>query len=103
MRSPNDAELMLEYEARGICGVRIREADEDSVQEAFGTVIKVVASEAGAEFTSAPVETRQVGGVRTTYRAYSFPRDGRRAHLALTTAERPIGAQQHLMTFGFVK
>jgi hypothetical protein len=103
VRSPSDAELMLDYDARGICGLRLREADETSVHDAFEAVIKGAASGAGAEITSKPAEVRQVDDVRTTYRAYSFPLGGRIAHLALTTAERPVGAQQHFMTFGFVK
>jgi len=103
VRSPRDAEFMLDYDARGICGLRLREADELSVRHAFEAVIKGAAKGAGAELTSEPASEEQVNGTRTTYKAYSFPLGGRTAYLAVTTAERPIGAQQHFMTFGFVK
>ena len=103
VRSPNNAELMLDYTASGICGLRIREADETSVRDAFEAVMKGVAKGAGAELASEVPEVRQVDGARTTYKAYSFPIGARTAHLALTTADRPVGAQQHFMTFGFVQ
>ena len=103
VRSPNDAELMLDYEARGICGLRIREADETSVRETFEAVMTQVANSAGAELVSEKPEVRQSDDARITYTAYSFPMGGRIAHLALSTADRPVGAQQHFMTFSFVK
>jgi hypothetical protein len=106
VRSPHDAEFMLDYDARGICGLRLKEADELSVRDAFEAFVKGIkraVSGAGAELTSEPALEKQVNGTRTTYKGYSFPVGGRTAYLALTTAERPIGAQQHFMTFGFVK
>jgi hypothetical protein len=103
VRSPTDAEFMLDYDARGICGLRLREADERSVRDAFEAVISGAASGAGAELTSKPSHSGKARGTRTTYRAYSFPLGGRIAHLALTTAERPVGPQQHYMTFSFVR
>nr|WP_144033738.1 hypothetical protein [Sphingomonas laterariae] len=103
VRSPNNAELMLDYTASGICGLRIREADETSVRDAFEAVMKGVAKGAGAELTSEKPEVRQVDGARTIYKAYSFPMGVRTAHFGLTTADRPVGAQQHFMTFGFVQ
>lgn len=103
VRSPSDAELMLDYNPQGICGLRIRQADEASVRDAFKALVDGVASGTGSELTSEPSEIRTVNGVQTTYTAYSLPLGGRTAHLALTTTEQPIGEQQHFMTFGFVK
>lgn len=103
VRSPNSAELLLDYDSRGVCGLRIREADEASVREKFEAMVKGVANSAGAELASESPLVRQVDGIRTTYNAYSIPIGGRTAHLALTTAERPVGGQQHFMTFGFVQ
>lgn len=103
VRSPNNAELMLDYEARGICGLRIREADEKSVRDGFEAAAAALAEGAGAELISEPAKVKEVQGARTTYRAYSFALVGRTAHLALTTADRPVGEQQHFMTFGFVQ
>jgi hypothetical protein len=94
---------MLDYDTRGTCGVRLKEAEEGAVRDAFEAVMIGVARGAGAELVSEPAQVRQVNGIRTTYKTYSFPLDGRTALLALTTAERPVGAQQHFMTFGFVK
>jgi hypothetical protein len=103
VRSPNNAELMLDYEARGICGLRIREADEASVNEAFEGLVKGVAKAAGVELTTRPPEARVVDGARTTYKAYSVTMGARTAALILTSADRTVGGQQHFMTFGFVK
>lgn len=103
VRSPRDAKLMLDFEERGICGVRILEADEKSVREAFDQMVRGAASAEGVEPTPKPSETETVSGVQTTFIAYELPIGGRTAVVALTTAERPVGEQQHFMTFGFLK
>jgi hypothetical protein len=99
VRSPNDGALMLDYTAAGVCGVRISEAEETSVREAFNEFVAAVAAGSNAAVTSAPPEDRMVGNVRTTYAARSLLINGQTAHLALTTAERPVGENQHFMTF----
>ena len=107
VRSPNDAEIMLDYDNRGICGVRIREADEASVQAAFAAIARDLAMKTSeddaGEFSSRNPEVRDVDGVRITYTAHSFPLGNRQAILALTTAEETVGEQQHFMTFAFVE
>lgn len=103
IRSPRDAVLVLDYESRGICGVRIVDADEASVKSAFSAFAKSTASAAGAELSSQSPTVRDEGGARLTYQTYSYQITGRNALLALTTADKRSGAQQHFMTFGFVK
>jgi hypothetical protein len=101
VRSPNNAELMLDFEARGICGLRVREADESAMRDAFETVVKDVATRAGVQPKLEASEIRKVSGVVTTYRAYSFDFGGSTTRLALTSAPRQVADQQHFMTFSF--
>lgn len=99
IRSPKNAELMLDYDTRGVCSLRLKEGDEQSVRDAFEALIKGAASSVGAELISQEAEEGETNNVRTTYRAHSLTLSGRTAHIALTTAEQPIGFQQHYMTF----
>lgn len=103
IRSPHQAELLLEYEPRGICGVRIADSDELSVQQAFEAAARTAAARVGTEVRSEPALVKYVDGVRTTYQAFAYSDGGRTAHLAVTTAERRLGMQQHFMTFGYVE
>lgn len=100
IRSPNDAQILLEYEARGICAVRIADAEKDAVKEAFGILAHQVA--AGAEIMSKPDEVTNVAGVPRTYSAYSFVLNGRTVIFALSSMDRRVDEEQHLLTFGYL-
>lgn len=103
VRSPRDAQFMLEYNTLGLCGVRLKEADEDAVINAFESVMKRIVAGTGAELAASKPEKKVISGIDTTYRTYTFPFGGQNAHLALTTAKKPVGSVQHFMTFGVVK
>ncbi len=103
VRSPHNAQLLLEFDARGICAVRIADADEASVQRAFKAITAGIAQEAGAQLLEGPTDTRTQNGARLTSKDYVIQQGGRKMHFGLTTANRRVGDQQHLMTFALVK
>lgn len=98
MASPNAAQLLLEYTSDGICGVRIADADEKSVQEAFATLVQQSAS--GEKMDSSEPEVTKENGVQRTYRTYTFPFNGRKSLFAISTLDHRVGPQQHFLTFG---
>lgn len=96
--SPNSAQLLLEYTSDGICGVRIADADEKSVQDAFATMIEQ--NSVGQKVTtSEPVITKEAGAQRT-YHTYNFAVGGKKTLFAISTMDHRVGPQQHLLTFG---
>jgi hypothetical protein len=103
IRTPHNAEVMLEYTPRGICMARVLEADTSSMR----TLMHVLADWLGKKL-GAPVETGQPrvtaqGDTKLTYVSYMVPIGGRKAHVALTSADRRVEPQQHLMTFAYVE
>lgn len=96
--SPNHAQLLLEYTADGICGVRIADADEKSVQSAFAALVEQ--NSGGQKVDSSTSEVTHESGAQRTYRTYSLTFSGKKSLFAISTMDRRIGSEQHLMTFG---
>lgn len=103
IRSPNDAELLLTYDADGICGVSIGEADAAAVRATFEAMATGVAKGRGTELTSRKPIEQNSDRIPTTYFEYSIPLGTRNAHLSLTSAQQPVSGKQHHMTFTFVQ
>ncbi|MEO8723179.1 MAG: hypothetical protein ABI395_06590 [Sphingobium sp.] len=101
VRSPSDAQLLLGYTASGICEIRIAEAEEPAVVARFADLIASFGSAVHGQST--PPQLRSEDGAARTFRTYEFDRSGKHALIALTTSDKKVGAQQHLITFGFVK
>ena len=101
VRSPSNAQLLLGYVPLGICEVRIAEADESSVVASFGDLTSSLQASAKGELSKP--ETSSQDEAHITYRTYRFDRSGRHALIALSSSDKKIGAQQHLITFGFVQ
>lgn len=103
VRSPRNAQLLLEFDARGICAVRIANADEASVQRAFKALAAGIAQESGAQLLEKPADTQNKNGARLTSKDYVIQLGSQKMHFGLTTANQRVGDQQHLMTFGLLK
>jgi hypothetical protein len=101
IRSPNNAQLLLGYTASGVCEVRIAEAEEASVVHGYQGLTSSLDS-AGKGEQTAP-QTRLENDARLTFRSYKFDRSGKHALVAMTTSDKKVGEQQHLITFGFVQ
>jgi hypothetical protein len=101
VRSPANAQLLLGYAPVGICEIRIAEADESSVVTNFTALTSSLQTSAKGELSKP--ETRTQGDAHITYRTYRFDRAGKRALISLSSADKKVGAQQHLITFGFVQ
>ncbi len=68
----------------------------------------MVLTDALGKKVGAPVETRQPrvtseGDTKLTYMSYSIPESGRKLHISLTSADRRVQPQQHLLMFGYVR
>jgi hypothetical protein len=102
IRSPANAQLLLAYNARGMCEVRIAEADELSVVGQFSSLANLIVPSNNPRGTLSKPEKRVEDGATRTFRTFSFVRDGRKVLVALSTSDKRVGEQQHLITFGFV-
>jgi hypothetical protein len=97
--SPGGAQLIVDFEDRGICGVRVKEADETSVQKYFEALVQTMARKLSATVEPQSGSVTQLEGHRKTFKAWLItPADGRSVLLALTTLDRPGALQQHFMT-----
>ena len=100
IRSPSNAQLLLDYNPTGFCEVRIAEADEASVVMQFHLTKNLIAVDSRGKLT-AP-EKRSENGATLTFQTFAYDLHGRKALIALTTSDKRVGEQQHLITFGFV-
>lgn len=103
IRTPRDAVLMLDYNNIGICSVRVLEAEPMAMISAFRTLIMGMSRAAHSEPKVEGESQNVIDGIKTEYFAYSLPAGENRMQVALTSAEKPLNGQQHLLTFGFVK
>ncbi|WP_156029097.1 hypothetical protein [Sphingobium sp. DC-2] len=101
VRSPSNAQLLLGYVPAGICEIRIAEADESSVVASFGDLTSSLQASAKGELSKP--ETRSQDEAHITYRTYRFDRAGKHALISLSSSDKKVGAQQHLIIFGFVQ
>jgi hypothetical protein len=101
VRSPSNAQLLLGYTSLGMCEIRIAEADEKSVITKFDELTSSFESSGKGQYSKP--EAQSQGGANVTFRTYRFERSGRHALIALSSADKRVGEQQHLITFGFVQ
>jgi hypothetical protein len=101
VRSPSNAQLLLGYVPMGICEIRIVDADESSILSNFTALTSSLQASAKGELSQP--KTRTQDDAHITYQTYRFDRAGKHALIALSSSDKKIGAQQHLITFGFVK
>lgn len=97
--SPKGAQLLLEYEARGICGVRVAEAEERSMQSGLDLALRKMAQQLGAKLVESSPGVRTQQGVRRTFAHFVIESGAGKGLIALTTSDRRVGEQQHFMTF----
>jgi hypothetical protein len=83
--------------------VRVTEADEASVQRAFGLAVQSFASRQRAMLVNGKDETRMKDGVPLTFKDWIVEEGGKKKHFGLTTAPRKLGQLQHFMTFGYLQ
>ena len=101
VRSPSNAQLLLGYNPIGICEIRIAEADENAVVARFKGMAGALGAEEKNTYSNPEVRTQD--GATITYRTFRFERQGKQALIALSSSDRRVAEQQHLITFGFVK
>ena len=101
VRSPSNAQLLLGYVPVGICEIRIAEADEGSVLASFADLTSSLQASAKGELSKPEVRSQDKAHI--TYQTYRFDRAGKHALISLSSSDKKIGAQQHLITFGFVQ
>lgn len=101
--SSGRANLIIDFEERGICSVRVKEADEASMQKYFELIVLDVARQLGTRAEPQEGSVTSLNGYRKTFNAWIItPSNGQRSMLALTTLDRPGAFMQHFMTFGFI-
>ncbi|CCJ08577.1 hypothetical protein [Methylocystis sp. SC2] len=97
--SPNGAELLAEYESRGICGVRVQAADENSIHLIFDMSLAIHRLALKGETSLEDASTQEVQGYKTTFRAWRItPKKGKPTLVAITYTDRPGLAYQHFIT-----
>ncbi len=98
--SPHGAQLIVGYEARGICGVHVKEAEETSVQRQFEALVQILARRLAGEIVPQPGSTKDLNGYKTTFKGWIIKLSSdKKITLAVTTTDRPGRPLQHLMTF----
>lgn len=102
IRSPRNAELLLHYDPNGLCVVRIREADPESVRVEVEKMASSLAK--GAKTTAKKTEdaSSSIEGVNSRYQAYQMPVATMQIQISLTTTDKPVSGQQHVVTFGIL-
>jgi hypothetical protein len=99
INSPNGAVLLVEYESRGICGVRVQAADEVSLRLIFNMTLQVFKLALKGEMHLEDSSNLEVRGYKTTFLAWRItPKEGKPVVVAITSADRPGLEQQHFIT-----
>jgi hypothetical protein len=99
IRSPNDAQILLAYSGSSHCEVRVSEAGEAGMVADFEKM--------QADFGSAVVEIekpklRKDRDAVNTFRGFKLRTSSTVNMVAMTTSNKKVGEQQHLLTFDVV-
>lgn len=99
IRTPHGAKVRLEYDPLGICAVQVAEADEQGLAGLFAAALDGAGAPRGGELVRRPDRSSTQSDAHLTTRGWTvrFPSTGA-YDLAITTADRPVGQLQHLMT-----
>jgi len=99
MSTAGGGRLLLDYDPNGLCSVRVLEADELDMVHVFGRITSEKAF-VGGVLKRQPDGTSEHSGVTLTTRSWTVQFPGAASYvLVLTTAPKPVGYMQHVMSF----
>ncbi|MDX5985613.1 hypothetical protein EJC47_15315 [Sphingomonas sp. TF3] len=104
VRSPHDAWAALWFApGKQTCGVTVRAADPTGMEAALNARLKTFYDSMGMQLSQRPDEISNEGGVTVHRASWTIDIGTHQLAVIASFAEKPIGAQQHLMTITMLR